>query len=74
MEIYQDNQVNYNYNRELFIHNHVHKNIFSLLSDHLFSFTGRGMFVKSVDNDPAKSDSRVQPGDELIQVSIIIYN
>ena len=29
---------------------------------------GRGVFVLSVDNDPAKSDGTIQPGDEIIQV------
>ena len=37
----------------------------------LFNCTGRGVFVKSVENDPAKSDGRIRPGDEIIQVRYI---
>ena len=31
---------------------------------------GCGLYVLSVDDNPAKSDGRLRPGDEVIQVSL----
>ena len=47
-----------------------------LLSDlmPLLDRTGRGVFVKLVENDPAKSDGRIQPGDEIIQVRCVVHH
>ena len=39
-----------------------------MLDKHQSGQRGRGVFIQSVDNEPARSDGRLHQGDEIIKV------